>query len=184
MKITHVNWNKIYGIKGSDRGEPYTDLNDVLNGVGVMAERDKVPSVYRWRQNFKRKPAFDYSLVGKEYYIPKNWRKCLYEDLETGLYYIVSPHPENDKKTVSWIAFQLNGLREGLRKVYYDENRNIIRETVYHTGSFMDLIKNHDINLVLDTLARQGKPVRISIRERFCNLSGDYIAGTVYGFDV
>ena len=48
---------------------------------------------------------------------------------------------------------------------YIDKNENFTRKQVYHTGTIIDLIKEREINIVLDILVVMEKPIRVSIQE-------------------
>ena len=48
---------------------------------------------------------------------------------------------------------------------YIDKNENFTRKQVYHTGTIIDLIKEREINIVLDILVVIEKPIRVSIQE-------------------
>lgn len=174
----------------------YNELSDVLNYIGVMAKRNEIPYVYVIIPPSKKKPFVQYDLIGDEYYVPKNWRDCLYEDLETGHYYIVSPMDEHQANcrelTKSWIAFQVTGLRDGLKSRYidYDNNKSIQEEVLHHTGSFIELIKRVGINSALDALATNKKPIKIKhikdvSRIKYCS-NGFYSArvGSVCQLDI
>lgn len=146
----------------------YKDLKDVLNYIGVMAKRSEVPYIGVIISPSKRKPYVLYELIGDEYYVPKNWRDSLYEDLETGEYFIISQIPENQAKKMSladsWIAFQATGLTEGRISSFVIEangRRNREKEILFHSGSFIELIKRVGINDALDALAENEKPIKI-----------------------
>lgn len=157
----------IYGIDGSWRDcQPYNDLSEVLNKIGVMAKRTKVPYAQVIIPPSKIK---EYSYIGiNEYRVPSNWRDCLYEDLETGHYFIVSPSPDNDIDSpdmYSWIAFRITGLFDGIRWYSVDETtKRGVREILHHTGTFIDLLRRCNLNEVLDTLAETQKPIIITTR--------------------
>lgn len=161
------NTSRIYGIdyiEGIRDYKPFNDLNEVLNKIGVMSRRFKIPYLRLVREPTKNKRY--YYCHKDKYYIPKDWRDCLYEDLETGHYYIVSPDPfesEDASRKYSWIAFRVTGLTEGIQYYNRDIPNKIEKEILFHTGSFIDLIKNRDINEVLDTLAKNEKPINITL---------------------
>lgn len=163
-------YSTILGLPESTKSEynGYKELKDVLNYMGVMVKRNEVPYVYVIIPPAKKKPSVQYGFIGKEYYVPKNWRDCLYEDLETGHYYIITPLSEQQanirRLTQSWIAFQVTGLRDGLISRFVEKNNNVVKrqlEVLHHTGSFIELIKRVGINSALDALAVNEKPIKI-----------------------
>lgn len=175
-------YSSIYGIEGSTRWGPYKDLNEVLNKIGVMAKRSEVP--FARMIHLPRKKRYDYGdLSGLAYVVPKNWRDCLYEDLETGDYYIISPYPENNESSFSWIAFKLSGLTDGIRHMGRDDSGKIIRETLHHSGSFIDLMCRYSLNEILDTLAINQKPIVIKIVRRLYDINGHY-SGDICEFNI
>ena len=180
--------NSIFGIEGSGRNAPYNDVNEVLNTIGVMCKRNKVPSLQVLKPQYRRKPPFQYHTIGKEYYVPINWRDYLYEDLETGHYYIVSPDPNNEKQNpmefYSWIVFQVTGITLAEKKRSYDSKIGLTTEMAYHSGTFVDLFRNHDKNEVLDTLSRTRRPINIHIIDYLDPAWGGKIRGYIYKFDI
>ena len=161
----------IYGIEGSWRdNKPYTDLAEVLNSIGVMSKRTEIPYAQVIIPPSRIKQ-YNYRVM--EYYVPKDWRDRLYEDLETGHYYIVSPDPENEKKDpeyeYSWIAFRVTGITDGIRHYYTDDSGKRVREILYHSGTFIDLLKRCNLNEILDTLAKNGKPIVIKVEREWWN---------------
>lgn len=173
----------IYGIDGSRRYQRYEDLNEVLNMIGVMAKRKEVPYATPLIPPSRVKRYIYYNIT---YYVPKNWRECLYEDLETGQYYIVSPDPINliHNHIQSWIAFKITGLRDPIRRVYRDFNSDkLIKEIEHHSGSFIDLIARCGLNDALDTLARTEKPIKVTVRKWCCD-SYDNTTGSICTFDI
>ena len=164
----------IYGIQDSCRYfTPYHDLKDVLNTIGVMAKRSEIPYARVIIPPSKKKIYCFRHFNGCTYVVPKNWRSCLYEDLETGDYYIVSPDPENAKYNpeyvYSWIAFKVTGLTDGMCHYGRDDSGKRTKEIFYHSGSFIDLIKRCNLNEILDTLAKNQKPIAIKIIHTFYN---------------
>lgn len=158
--------SRIYGIPNSDRNYPYRDLNEVLNTIGVMAKRTEMPFARIAHPTKKKK--YDYrSINGMAYVVPKDWRNCLYEDLETGDYYIVSPHPENEEYNseyqYSWIAFKITGLTDRIIHIGENDSGKLVREELQHSGSFIDLMCRRNLNEILDTLAKTQKPIVIKI---------------------
>lgn len=155
--------SSIYGIPDSWREKPYNDLNEVLNKIGVMAKRFELP--FARITHLTRKKKYCYRDI--DYVVPQNWRNCLYEDLETGDYYIISPHPENDKHdpkdTYSWIAFKLSGITDGITHYSKDNSGKRIKEIFHHSGSFIDLVWRCSLNEILDTLAKNQKPIVIKV---------------------
>ena len=173
----------IYGIDNSRRDQRYDNLNEVLNKIGVMAKRNEIPfaSPIIPPSRVKR---YIYSSI--TYYVPQNWRDCLYEDLETGQYYIVSPDPINKQydHIQSWIAFKITGLRDPIRRVYKDFSiGRIVKEVCHHSGTFIDLIARCGLNDALDTLARTEKPIMVKVCH-WCYDSLDGVVGSVCTFDV
>jgi len=126
-----------------------------------------------------------------DYVVPQNWRNCLYEDLETGDYYIISPHPENDKHdpqyTYSWIAFKLSGLTDGIIHCSKDNSGRWVKEILHHSGSFIDLMWRCSLNEILDTLAKNQKPIVIKVLRSLyietCNGGYDH-KGDICQFDI
>ena len=159
--------SKICGIPNSYRDwKPYHDLNEVLNKIGVMAKRSELPFANMAYPT--KKKIYDYrSIDGMAYIVPKDWRSCLYEDLETGEYYIISPHPENEKNDpkvqYSWIAFKLSGLTDGITHYGVDETGKRVKQILKHTGSFIDLMWRCSLTEILDTLAKTQKPIVIKV---------------------
>ena len=190
----------ILGLPDSCRreSEGYKDLKDVLNYMGVMAKRSKVPNFHIIISPTKEKPFVQYNFIGSEYYVPKNWRDCLYEDLETGHYYIVSPMDEKQARkcglTQSWIAFQVTGLKAVFPSLWLGNTNDYStkkKEGLQHTGSFIDLIQRVDIDTVLDTLAKNEKPIKIRkindvlrIRHRDYTYWYNESVGSVCQFDI
>ncbi len=174
----------IYGILGSWRDhKPYNDLNEVLNKIGVMAKRYEIPYARVIIAPTKLK---QYYWEDIEYYIPKNWRDCLYEDLETGDYYIVNPDPQNIENSdiYSWIAFKLTGLCDAIKHFSKDDSGMLKREILYNTGTFIDLIKRCGLNESLDTLAKTEKPIIVKVKQRlYGGYNNDYI-GAICQFDI
>lgn len=167
-------YSYVYGIYNSSRNlKPYNDLKEVLNMIGVMAKRDKLPFGCLPSVNPKVRYSY-YPFTVKEYYVPKNWRDCLYEDLQSRQYYIISPDPDNEKENperiYSWIAFRVTEILHGLR--FVDENHKL--RNVYHTGSFVELLKTANVNEVLDTLAENEKPIKTTIKEEIKGLKDKY----------
>ena len=174
----------IYGISESWRFKPYNDLNEVLKTIGVMAKRTEVPYAQVIIPPSKIK---GYSYLGiNEYRVPSNWRDCLYEDLETGHYFIVSPSPDNDKdrpSRFSWIAFRITGLFDGIRRYSVDETtKRRVREILHHTGTFIDLLRRCNLNEVLDTLAKTQKPIIITTRRLYNNITDREVC--ISNFDI
>ena len=187
----------IYGIPNSYRWTPYHDLNEVLNTIGVMAKRSEIPSVRI--THLPRKKQYSYGAIsGLAYIVPKDWRNCLYEDLETGDYYIISPHPENEKYDYKyhycWIAFKLSGITDGITHYLKDYTGNYIRdnsgkrikEILHHTGSFIDLVWRCNLNEILDTLAKNQKPIVIKcVRSLYTEYNNNsYHIGDICQFDI
>ena len=161
-------YSYVKGIYGSSRNlKPYNDLKEVLNMLGVMAKRDKLPFGFLSAGT----PTMEYSYrgLGDKYYVPKNWRDCLYEDLKTRQYYIISPDPDNEKEDpeycFSWLAFRITELIQGLRILCKDTEGKYMSKTVYHTGSFVELLKTANMNEVFDTMAKNEKPIKITFKE-------------------
>lgn len=181
--------SRIYGIDGTWRDHgPYNDLNEVLNIVGVMAKRSELP--YARITHLSKKKKYSYrELDGFAYFVPKDWRNCLYEDLETGDYYIISPHPENDLEynIYSWIAFKLSGLTDGIIHCSKDNSGRWVKEILHHSGSFIDLMWRCSLNEIFDTLAKNQKPIVIKvIRSLYietCNGGYDH-KGDICKFDI
>ena len=180
--------SRIYGIDGTWRDHgPYNDLNEVLNIVGVMAKRSELP--YARITHLSKKKKYSYrEFDGFAYFVPKDWRNCLYEDLETGDYYIISPHPENNLKydIYSWIAFKLSGITDGITHYSKDNSGKRIKEILHHTGSFIDLVWRCSLNEILDTLAKNQKPIEIKvIRSLYVEYNGYYEhRGDICQFDI
>ena len=177
----------IYGIPFSYKWGPYHDLNEVLNKIGVMAKRTEIP--FARITHLPRKKKYYYSnLSNYAYVVPKNWRDCLYEDLETGDYYIVSPHPENEKHDPKyhycWIAFKLSGITDGI--VYYDKDDSgkIIKKISHHSGNFIDLVWRCSLNEILDTLAINQKPISIKLINRLYSTINNHEVGEICQFDI
>lgn len=144
---------------------PYNDLNEVLNKIGVMAKRYTIP--FARITHLPKKKKYNYrAFDGFAYVVPEDWRNCLYEDLETGDYYIVSPDPKNDpdyKDTYSWIAFKLSGLTDGIIHYEQDDSGRMVKKILHHSGSFIDLMWRCSLNEILDTLAETKKPIVIKV---------------------
>ena len=176
--------SRIYGIEGSTRWDPYKDLNEVLNIIGIMAKRDKIPYA---RVIIPPSKVKTYYYEDMEYYAPNYWRDCLYEDLETGDYYIISPDPKNknypSNSVYSWIAFKVTGLTDGIRYCSRDDSGKRTKEILYHSGSFIDLIKRCNLNEVLDTLAKNQKPIVIKVLRRLYSPERED-RGAVCQFDI
>jgi hypothetical protein len=175
----------IYGIPDSFSREPYHDLNEVLNKIGVMAKRTEIP--FARITHLTRKKKYDYRRFdGYAYVVPKDWRNCLYEDLETGDYYIVSPHPENKGSEYSWIAFKLSGLTDGITHYGEDDSGRIVKEILHHSGSFIDLMWRCSLNEILDALANTQKPIVIRVIRYLYYLHNDLREekGAVCRFDI
>lgn len=113
----------------------------------------------------------------------------LSEDLETGDYYIISPHPENDLEynIYSWIAFKLSGLTDGIIHCSKDNSGRWVKEILHHSGSFIDLMWRCSLNEIFDTLAKNQKPIVIKvIRSLYietCNGGYDH-KGDICQFDI
>ena len=94
--MTIVEPTKYYYILGFTDGRrkdiPYKDLKEVLNFVGVLAKRDHVP-LFCMPYSASEKD-YRHNYCAKKYYVPVNWRDCLYEDLKTRHFYIISPSQE------------------------------------------------------------------------------------------
>ena len=178
--------SSIYGIPDSWREKPYNDLNEVLNKIGVMAKRFELPFARITHLSRKKEYCYEH-FSGYAYVVPKNWRDCLYEDLETGDYYIISPHPENEKHnpeyTYCWIAFKLSGITDGIVHYRRDDSGKIIKEISHHSGSFIDLMWRCSLNEILDTLAINQKPIVIKLINRLYGLSNDQV-GEICQFDI
>lgn len=171
--------SRIYGIPNSYRTYPYKDLSEVLNKVGVMAKRNKIPYFIFSSPLAKRK---DYIYDSIEYYVPVNWRECLYEDLETGDYYIISPDPNNDSYVYSWIVFKITSLRADIRRTYRDNDGKLVREIAHHSGTLIDLLSTRGADEVFDTLAKNQKPIIVKLQqwvERY-----NSIVGSICRFDI
>lgn len=179
----------IFGIPNSHKYRPYHDLNEVLNKIGVMAKRTEIPFA-RITHLPKKKQYYYEQLCGSAYVVPKNWRDCLYEDLETGDYYIISPHPKNlehnPEYTYCWIAFKLSGITDGIVHYRKDNSGKRIKEILHHTGSFIDLVWRCSLNEILDTLAETQKPIVIKLIERLEVEVGGYYyqTGEICQFDI
>lgn len=163
-KITDSFFNKLYGIKDSCRTAPYKNLNDVLNRIGVMAKQDHIPNMLTRFGDIKDNENYDYGAVGDTYFVPSNWRNCLYKDLNTLDYYIVSPHPDNNDKLFAWIIFKVTNYGNG------------------NYGSFLQLLGNNDYNEVLDTLAKRNRPVKI--KKVLSKNNSDGTLAYVYQLDI
>lgn len=153
----------IIGYDGTGREKPYKDINEVLNFIGVMAKRDKVPLARMPTRN--PRAMYFYDKLGYTYYVPVNWRNYLYEDLKSRYHYIISPSSFNNETVFSWDIFRLSDLMDGHQCVRKNKYGKIGLETIHHSGSFIDLIRKCDINEVLDTLAKNRKPITIKVRE-------------------
>lgn len=156
----------IYGIPHSWSDKPYHDLNEVLNKIGVMAKRTEIP--FARIVHLPRKKRYWYGEIAWRgaYVVPKDWRNCLYEDLETGDYYIISPDPKNNDDVYSWLAFRLSGITDGITHFSKDDSGKRIKEILHHTGNFIDLVWRCNLNEILDTLAKTQKPIDIKIIRR------------------
>lgn len=176
--------SRIYGIEGSTRWDSYENLNEVLNIIGVMAKRDKIPYA---RVIIPPSKAKTYYYEDMEYMIPNNWRDYLYEDLETGDYYIITPDPKNSNYPLgtvySWIAFKVTGLTDGICHISRDNSDKPMKEILHHSGSFIDLIRRCNLNEVLDTLAKNKKPITIKVMRRLYNYNMEY-RGAICQFDI
>lgn len=166
MKSPKQPASLIYGVPYSYSEKPYHDLNEVLNKIGVMAKRSELP--FARITHLPKKKRYCYrEMDGLAYFVPKDWRNRLYEDLETGDYYIVSPHPENEKHnpqyTYSWIAFKLSGITDGIIHYSKDNSGKRVKEILHHSGSFIDLVWRCSLNEILDTLAQNQKPILIKV---------------------
>ena len=175
-------YSYIYGFLGGTSRNPYK-LNDVLNFIGVLSKRDNIPiAITPYASPLQTKP-YSYRGFGKEYYVPKNWRDCLYVDLVTWHYYIISPSRNNSIGEASWDAFRITDLFHGIRVEHKNNSGNLISETLNHSGSFIDLSRKVGINEVLDTLSKNEKPIRLNIRENIYDSDGRLIY-TFFKFDI
>ena len=175
----------VYGIRESDRdNKPYKDLNEVLNTIGVMAKRSKIPYLRVIKDPSKCKIYyFEHFRDIDTYFVPKNWRDCLYEDLETGDFYIVHPDPKNneeDSRYYSWIAFKVTGLCDGITRFYTDDSGKRQKEILHHTGTFIDLLSRCNINEILDTLAKTEKPIKIKVLQTISTINYVYDRRSLY----
>lgn len=128
------------------------------------------------------KPKKDYIYDNIEYYVPVNWRDCLYEDLETGDYYIISLDPNNDSYVFSWIAFRITNLRTDIRHIYRDNSNKLVREIAHHSGSFIDLASNRGADEIFDTLAKNQKPIVVKLQHWVQR--NNTIVGSICTFDI
>lgn len=173
----------ICGIPNSMRWHSYHDLNEVLNIIGVMAKRSEIP--FARITHLPKKKKYDYgALSGLAYVVPKDWRNCLYEDLETGDYYIISPHPANNIHPDSWIAFKLSGITDGIKHFTRDDSGKMIREMLHHSGSFIDLMWRCSLNEILDTLALNQKPIVIKTIRHLYSFDYSEYRGAICQFDI
>ena len=170
----------------------FKELKDTLNFIGVMSKRKEIP----WGHTASSRPyapvPYYYENVGCEYYVPKNWRDCLYEDLKSGHYYIITSCDEHPHLQVSamysWLAFRVTNLTERNRSTYPSNGNKeeYITQDLYHSGSFIDLIKERDINEVLDTLAMNEKPIKIKFLE-WLYIKNEFsydVKGSICQFDI
>lgn len=182
MARNYKKYNSILGIYDTDRTEPYNDIKEVLNKIGVMARRDKIPYASTIIPPSRPKPPANY-FIGDKYYVPKDWRDCLYEDLETGHYYIVSQDTRNETFEGSWFAFRVTGLFDSIRFVETNDKGRHSIVKLNHTGTFIDLLGRCSLNEVLDTLAKNEKPITITcIRQKYNESFNCWIG--VFKFDI